>query len=130
MCEKMKIRVQWTATIVLMFICFVSLAWAGNRAMVEQRTKELDEENKQAVGQISDLPKDGIVDIKAKANYKEGKIQFDIYDTKISEAEEKKIRLDNGRHSDTGSVKEGTVYIHNKNDTKDGEKQENDPENN
>ena len=130
MCRKRKISVQWIFVIVLISTGFVSLAWAGNKAMVEQRTKELDEINKQAVGQLSDLPKDGTVEIKAKASYSEGTLQFDVYDKKVSGVEEKEIQLDNGRDSDTGSVKEGSVDIHNTEDTIDREKQENDPKDN
>lgn len=124
--KKNKICVHW----VLALLISVSSVWAGNRAMVEQRTKELDETNKQAVGQLPDLPKDGTVNIKAKASYKEGGIQFDVYDKKISDSEGNKIRLDSDRNIDTGSVKEGTIDINHTKDKENGEKQENDPEDN
>lgn len=99
--------------------------------MVEQRTKELDELNKQAVQQIPDLPKDGTVDLKANAKYREGKIQFDIYHQKVYDEEEKIAELDNGSSPDNGTVKEGIVDINNKKDiSKEREKIENDPEDN
>ncbi|MFH2063998.1 MAG: hypothetical protein ABIK15_02215 [Pseudomonadota bacterium] len=125
--KKMKRCVQW---VLIALIISVSSVWAGNRAMVEQRTKELDETNKQVVGQLPDLPKNGTVNIKAKASYKEGSIQFDVYDKKISDSEGKELRLDSDRNLDTGSVKEGTIYINHTKDIENGEKQENDPENN
>ena len=97
--------------------------------MVEQRTKELDELNKQAVQQVPNLPKDGVVDLKARAKYKEGKVEFDIYHQKVYDEEEKIAELDNVSSHDNGNVKEGTVNINNKKDTsKEGEKLENDPE--
>jgi len=113
-----------------LFLLF-TVSWAGNKAMVEQRTKELDELNKQAVQQIPDLPKDGTVDLKANAKYREGKIQFDIYHQKVYDEEEKIAELDNGSSPDNGTVKEGIVDINNKKDiSKEREKIENDPEDN
>lgn len=125
-----KISIQWIAFVVAISICFTSLSRAGNRAMVEQNTKELDEINKQAVGEISDLPKDGTVKIKAKAKYREGIIQFNIYDKKVSDAEGKESKLENNSELNTGSVKEETLYINNSNEPKNREKQENDPKGN
>jgi hypothetical protein len=131
MCASMKISVQWIIFVVVIFICFASSTRAGNKAMVEQNTKELDKINKQAVGHISDLPKDGTVKIKAKAKYKEGVIQFDVYDKKVvSDTEEKEIKLENNSNLNVGSVKEETVNINNSNDTTNREKQENDPKDN
>jgi hypothetical protein len=126
----MKNSIQWIVFVVAISICFSSLSRAGNRAMVEQNTKELDEINKKAVGEISDLPKDGTVKIKAKAKYKEGIIQFNIYDKKVSDAEGKEIKLENETDLNTGSVKEETLYINNSNEPKNREKQENDPKGN
>lgn len=115
--------------------CFLfslyAVSWAGNKAMVEQRTKELDELNKQAVEQIPDLPQDGTVELKANVKNREGKIQFDIYHQKVYDEKEKIAELDNGSSSDHGTVQEGIVDINNKKDTsKEGEKIENDPEDN
>jgi hypothetical protein len=119
MCKRMKISFFF----IVIFICFASLTRAGNRAMVEQGTKELDEINKQALGQISDLPKDGTVKIKAKAKYKEGVIQFDVYDKKVvSDTEEKEIKLENSSDVNAGSVKEEIVNINNSNETTNREK--------
>ncbi len=131
MCASMKIGVQWIIFVVVIFICFASSTRAGNKAMVEQNTKELDKINKQAVGQLTDLPKNGTVQIKAKAKYKEGVIQFDVYDKKVvSDTEEKEIKLENNSNLNVGSVKEETVNINNSNDTTNREKQENDPKDN
>ena len=101
--------------------CFLfslfTVSWAGNKIMVEQRTKELDELNKQAVQQIPDLPKNGTVELKAKAEHREGKIQLDIYHQKVYDEEEKIAELDNANSPDNGTVKEGIVDINNKKDT-------------
>ena len=115
--------------------CFLfslfSVSWAGNKAMVEERTKELDELNKEAVQQIPDLPKDGTVELKANVKLRKGKTQFDIYHQKVYDAEGKIVELDNSNSPDNGNVKEGIVDINNKKDTsKEGEKIENDPEDN
>lgn len=115
--------------------CFLfslyAVSWAGNKAMVEQRTRELDELNKQAVEQIPDLPQDGTVELKANVEHREGKIQFDIYHQKVYDEKEKIAELDNGSSADHGAVQEGIVDINNKKDTsKEGEKIENDPEDN
>lgn len=99
--------------------------------MVEERTNELDELNKEAVQQIPDLPKDGTVELKAKVKLRKGKTQFDIYHQKVYDAEGKIVEPDNGNSPDNVNVKEGIVDINNKKDTsKEGEKTENDPEDN
>ena len=115
----------------IVFLCstpVVSSVWAGNKAMVEQRTKELDEENKQAVGQISDLPKDGLIKIKANASYKEGKIQFDVYDKQITDDSDTAQASSSTVKSK--SVKEETIQINNTQDTINVEKQGNDSKDN
>ncbi|MFO7665814.1 MAG: hypothetical protein R6V76_04290 [Desulfobacterales bacterium] len=55
---------------------------AGNMEMVEDRTEEMDNLNKQMVSQIPDLPKDGKVDAKARVTNESGRIVFDIYHVK------------------------------------------------
>lgn len=56
--------------------------------MVENRTQEMDDLNKQMVGQIPDLPKDGKVDAKARVTNEGGKIIFDVYHVKSTVKEE------------------------------------------
>jgi len=56
--------------------------------MVEDRTEEMDDLNKQMVGQISDLPKDGKVDAKARVTNESGRTIFDIYHVKTDVKEE------------------------------------------
>jgi len=56
--------------------------------MVEDRTQEMDALNKQMVGQIPNLPKDGKIDAKARVNNEGGKIVFDFYHVKTSVKEE------------------------------------------
>lgn len=115
--------------------CFLfslfTVSWAGNKAMVEERTRELDELNKQAVEQIPNLPQDGTVELKAKVKHREGKIHFDIYHQKVYDEKENTAEPGDGSSSDHGTVKEGIVDINNQKDTsKEGEKTENDPEDN
>lgn len=122
-----------TAIVFVLLIALVcgmraSFVWAGNKAMVEQRTKELDEENKQAVGQISDLPENGLIKIKANASYKEGKIQFDVYDKQISDSSV--TEQASGSVVKPNSVKEETIQINNTQDTINVEKQGNDSKDN
>jgi len=115
---------------VCFFLFLVAVSWAGNKAKVEQRTKELDELNKQAVQQIPDLPKDGTVELKAKAEYREGELQFDIYHQKVYDEKEKIAGPDNGDSPDSEIAKEEIADTdNNKKDTsKEGEKLKNDPE--
>jgi hypothetical protein len=61
---------------------------AGNREMVENRTQEMDDLNKQMVDQIPNLPKDGKVDAKARVTNERGRIIFDIYHVKTAVKEE------------------------------------------
>jgi len=79
--------------LIIIIICLIPVspfisANAGNREMVETRTQEMDDLNKQMVGQIPDLPKDGKVDAKARVTNESGKINFDIYHVKTAIKEE------------------------------------------
>lgn len=56
--------------------------------MVEDRTQEMDDLNKQMVGQIPDLPKNGKIDAKARVTNEGGRIIFDIYQVKTAVKEE------------------------------------------
>ena len=49
----------------------------------------MDDLNKQMVGQIPNLPKDGKVDAKARVTNEGGSIIFDIYQVKTSVKEER-----------------------------------------
>lgn len=64
--------------------------------MVEERTLEMDNLNKQMVGQIPDLPKDGRVDAKARITNESGKIIFDIYHVK-TDVKEGSLNFGEGR---------------------------------
>ncbi len=74
--------------ICLLLIFPVLPSTAGNREMVEERTQEMDDLNKQMVGQIPSLPKNGKVDAKARVTNEDGRIIFDIYHVKTSVKEE------------------------------------------
>ncbi|MBU1182883.1 MAG: hypothetical protein ABIJ52_08930 [Pseudomonadota bacterium] len=74
--------------ICLLLIFPVSSSTAGNREMVEDRTQEMDDLNKQMVGQIPDLPKNGKIDAKARVTNEGGRIIFDIYQVKTAVKEE------------------------------------------
>jgi len=74
--------------ICLLLIFSVSSSTAGNKEKVENRTQEMDELNKQMVGQIPNLPKDGKVDAKARVTHEGGRIIFDIYQVKTAVKEE------------------------------------------
>lgn len=55
---------------------------------MENRTQEMDDLNKQMVGQIPNLPKNGKVDAKARVTNEGGKVIFDIYQVKTAVKEE------------------------------------------
>lgn len=120
--------------IFLFAVCFllslVTVSRAGNKAMVEKSTRELDELNKQAVQQIPNLPKDGTVELKANAKYKEGELQFDIYHQKVYDEKETIAEPDKGDDSPgNGTAKEKPVENGNNKDTsREGEKSKNDSE--
>ena len=56
------------------FIFLLSFSSAGNKKLIEDEVKELDKLNKQAIDQISDLPKDGHIDFKANVS-SQGEVQ-------------------------------------------------------
>lgn len=60
------------------------IGWAGNKKMVEERTKELDELNKQAVRQLPNLPRDGSIELKSNVTYEEGEIRFDAVEHQVT----------------------------------------------
>ena len=69
--EQLHVR-QWAAVLFFLYAgAWVSASqvppsYAGNLEMVEERTEELDELNRQAVNQIpEELPEDGQIELKA-----------------------------------------------------------------
>jgi len=71
-----------------------ALATAGNRAMVEERVKELSELNRQLLDQEA-LPRDGKVELKAEGRYlADGSIDLQVYSRKFSTVDEKPITFD------------------------------------
>lgn len=64
--------IQWKrwGMIVLLAGLGMSLtpAWAGNRAMIERRIAELDHLNRQVVGRLPDLPRDGRVAFRGRVS--------------------------------------------------------------
>ena len=59
-------------------------AMAGNKEMVEEAVQELDTLNKQAIEQLPEIPRDGIIDLKADVTYQDGSPIFDIYDEHVT----------------------------------------------
>lgn len=71
-----------------------ALATAGNRAMVEERVKELSELNRQLLEQ-EELPRDGKLELKAEGRYlADGSINLQVYSRKFSTIDEKPITFD------------------------------------
>lgn len=56
--------------------------------MVENRTEEMDDQNKQMLKQIPNLPKSGKIDAKARVVDEGGNLIFDVYHIKTSVKEE------------------------------------------
>lgn len=86
--NKQKICSRLIIIVCLILIFPVSSSTAGNKDMVENRAQEMDDLNKQMVGQIPNLPKDGKVDAKARVTNEGGSIIFDIYQVKTAVKEE------------------------------------------
>jgi len=86
--KKQKSYSRFIVIICLLLIFPVSSSTAGNKEKVENRTQEMDDLNKQMVGQIPNLPKDGKVDAKARVTNEGGSIIFDIYQVKTVVKEE------------------------------------------
>jgi hypothetical protein len=86
--NKQKSYLRLIIIICLLLIFPVSSSTAGNKEKVENRTQEMDDLNKQMVGQIPNLPKDGKVDAKARVTNEGGSIIFDIYQVKTVVKEE------------------------------------------
>jgi hypothetical protein len=83
----------------LFIATFSSAAIAGNKEMVEERVKEMDDLNKEMVKQIPDLPKSGKVEAKANVTTEGGKINFEVYQIK-STAKETSLDFGGGQQKD------------------------------
>jgi len=70
---------------VLGSILVAGVCQAGNKEMIEQRVQELDDLNKQAVGQIENLPSHGQVDLKAHVILQGGTPNIEILEKKVTE---------------------------------------------
>jgi len=73
---------------IIILIC--SWALAGNQEMIKKRTEELDQLNKEIIGQIPDLPKDAKISIKARVRPHAEGYSFDIDEKRISPIKENK----------------------------------------
>lgn len=128
----------WIMPVVCLVIAVGSVprSLAGNKKMVEERVRELDEMNKQVVRQIPDLPKDGTIYLKGKASYKEGEIRFDATDKQI-------VTPDGAVHQSVGGEADPDAAVERSADVEDsnidlgepvkanpseGEREENEPE--
>ncbi len=82
-------------------------ALAGNKGMIENRTQELNDLNKDAIEKIANIPDNAVIDIKAKARpYGQG-YRFDIYGKKISPIKKHKIDSDtDGYNKKAVNIKE------------------------
>ena len=71
-------------TVLFAVLALALPALAGNQRIIERRIQELDQVNRQAVSQLSELPQNGTIQLKARvlpeAN---GKVRLQIYDRKV-----------------------------------------------
>ena len=77
----------------------LSIVWAGNKWMIESEVQKLDRMNKQAVEEIPDLPRDGRIELKAKAVPRGEGFQFDIEAYGVEPIEHQTIRSDSDRET-------------------------------
>ncbi len=103
--------------------------WAGNEKIIVDRTREMEELNKQAVEQVPDIPADGTVHIKADGVVRDGEIQFTIreHSTTTTTVKEGEI-LDH--ESKTETPKNDIIHFqekHNQTTQTEGRDGENDP---
>ena len=80
-----------------LLIIFSPCSAAGNKQMVEESVKELDDLNKEAVRQIPDLPDKGRVDMKADVTYEKEMPVFNLRYKKITTEKEGRIIFDNNQ---------------------------------
>ncbi|MFQ5561183.1 MAG: hypothetical protein ACE5FU_11450 [Nitrospinota bacterium] len=67
---------------------------AGNREMVEKKITELDELNKKIVKKtVLEIPKEGVIQTRAKVLNKTGENKFKVIDQTVSPIEEKSIGM-------------------------------------
>ena len=67
----------------LLALFHASACWAGNNEMVQKNVVELDAVNKEALGQIKDIPAQGKVKLKAHVSGTKGKHAIKIIEKKI-----------------------------------------------
>ena len=84
----------------LLFLLFIldlvvtsHLSWAGNEEIVEERIEELDSLNKDVIAQVSDIPEEGKINLKAGIIQKEGMVDFTILQKEIDAIETKNTTI-------------------------------------
>ncbi|NOS77764.1 MAG: hypothetical protein HOP35_07435 [Nitrospira sp.] len=73
--------------------------------MVEEAVKELDELNKEAVRQISELPSSGKVELETTVTYQDGLPVFDFTSTRIPTEKIQEIHFNEGHKIDSDERK-------------------------
>lgn len=82
-------------------IVYCSYAFAGNKEMVEEAVKELDELSKKAVQQISELPSNGKAELEATVTYQNGQPVFDFTPTRTPSEKLQEIHFNEGHKIDS-----------------------------
>lgn len=68
----------------LLFLFLTSpLHAAGNKEMVEKEVQELDRLNKRIVEKLPEMPKNGVIDLKARVYEKNGEYEVEILEEKV-----------------------------------------------
>lgn len=78
---------------------------AGNREMIEENVRELDELNRDAIRQIPELPSSGVVEVDAYVLYQKGLPVFEFTSKRITPERNKELPFTEGPKIDSEGAK-------------------------
>lgn len=78
---------------------------AGNREMIEENVRELDELNRDAIRHIPELPSRGVVEVEAYVLYQKGLPVFEFTSKRITPERNEEVHFTDGQKVDSDGTK-------------------------
>lgn len=78
---------------------------AGNREMIEENVRELDELNRDVIRQIPELPLRGVVEVDANVSYQKGVPIFEFTSRRIIPEKNEEVHFTEGQKIDSDGAK-------------------------
>jgi hypothetical protein len=70
--------------VLILIVHWPVIVSGGNKELVDKRVQEMDELNRQAVGQLPEIPQNGQIELETDVQYRNGSVLFNVYRQKTT----------------------------------------------